>query len=97
MSESQDLNNNAPFDDYGVHNDHMLEICDILVMQLWKTVQAENENLSIADIMNASVSLETIWNLIQSIIDMDDNLRENDDILDENDDDIENNDESEDL
>lgn len=71
-------NNDAPLDDYGVHNDHVLDICESLITQLWKRLVTESHQMSIAEIKDAAITIDSLWNLVQSIIEINEDLKNED-------------------
>lgn len=74
-------------DDYGVRNDQILDICDVIISELWERVyldrnktasssgdgQVKNrQSLSIQDLQNVAATVHMVWEVVHDIIKVDD-------------------------
>ena len=68
----------TPLDDGGINNDHILDMCDYIVTNMWKqTVEnAAQKPPSLTDMKDMAQTLLTIWSLVQEILDLDRRVRD---------------------
>lgn len=72
----EDKNAEPPLDDYGIDHDRILEICESIVHKLHKKFVIENNDIEKpSDFALISTALLNVWNLTQSILDLDDLIR----------------------
>jgi len=65
-----------PLDDYGIDHDRIIEICESLLQQMHNIYVIEQKKAdNILEIQQATAALTHIWDLTQSILDIDDVIR----------------------
>jgi len=76
MSDNKPEDAEPPLDDYGIDHDRILEICEKMIERLHqKYVIEESSPKNAAEINEVTASLQNIWNLTQSILELDDVIR----------------------
>lgn len=79
--------NDPPLDDSGINNDHILDLCDFVIKNLWiKFVgsaadEPQPKETSVRDMKDIAYTLQSVWTLAQDIIELDRRLRYLDDDL----------------
>ncbi len=74
-------------DDYGIRNDQVLDICDVIIEELWEKVYLGRQSrailpdgsrspspFTVEQLQNVSATLNIVWDLVQRIMDIDDEI-----------------------
>jgi len=65
-----------PADDYGIHQDRLLEICEKIIQKTHEKYVIENYTpKNVAEYRDLAETLEKVWNLTQDILQLDDVIR----------------------
>jgi hypothetical protein len=79
-----DNNPDTPMDDYGIDHDRILEICEFMLNEIHtKYVLEKKEIPTVKDIYMMSCSVDKIWNITKSILDIEEILRTTSEIMEE--------------
>lgn len=67
-----------PLDDGGINNDHILDLCDYIINNMWKQYIEKRpaKSPTLAHMKDMSQTLFTVWGLVQEILNLDRRLRE---------------------
>jgi len=81
--------NDLPLDDRGIDNDMILEILESVITKLHDKMTSHNaDTMSISDIKDVAITVDVVWHTVESILDLDDFLRNSE--IDEDEDDSDN-------
>jgi len=81
--------NDLPLDDRGIDNDMILEILESVITKLHdKMISHEADKMSVSDIKDVAIAIDVVWHTVESILDLDDFLRNSE--IDEDEDDSDN-------
>jgi hypothetical protein len=69
-------NDNPPMDDYGIRNDEILQMCDFAVKKLFGICNDQSKELGLQEIQTLVSTLDMVWNLTQSILNFDEDMRD---------------------
>ena len=81
MADNKDTNSgkddeNLPLDDYGIHQDRLLEICEKIIEKTHNKYVLENYTpKSSAEFRDVAETLQRVWSITQDILNLDDVIR----------------------